>query len=82
LESREKNPMINRRRRELMKELCGFILAANHADPARDVKKAEKEGISRSHIDVTDGHYTLRKLGGGGGGVKYGKKKNLLRGFS
>jgi ribulose-phosphate 3-epimerase len=41
-----------------MKELCGSVLAANHANLARDVKKAEKEGISRFHIDVTDGHYT------------------------
>jgi ribulose-phosphate 3-epimerase len=41
-----------------MKELWGSILAANHANLARDVKKAESEGISRFHIDVTDGHYT------------------------
>ncbi|MDR2738626.1 MAG: ribulose-phosphate 3-epimerase [Treponema sp.] len=41
-----------------MKELCGSVLAANHANLARDVKKAENEGISRFHIDVTDGHYT------------------------
>jgi ribulose-phosphate 3-epimerase len=41
-----------------MKELCGSILAANHANLARDVKRAEIEGISRFHIDVTDGHYT------------------------
>jgi ribulose-phosphate 3-epimerase len=41
-----------------MKELCGSVLAANHANVARDVKKAEIEGISRFHIDVTDGHYT------------------------
>jgi ribulose-phosphate 3-epimerase len=41
-----------------MKELCGSILAANHAHIARDLKAAEKEGINRFHIDVTDGHYT------------------------
>jgi ribulose-phosphate 3-epimerase len=41
-----------------MKELCGSVLAANHANVAGDVKKAEKEGITRFHIDVTDGHYT------------------------
>jgi ribulose-phosphate 3-epimerase len=41
-----------------MKELCGSVLAANHAHIARDLKVAEKEGIKRFHIDVTDGHYT------------------------
>jgi ribulose-phosphate 3-epimerase len=41
-----------------MKELCGSVLAANHAHVARDLKAAEKEGINRFHIDVTDGHYT------------------------
>ncbi|GHV77402.1 ribulose-phosphate 3-epimerase [Spirochaetia bacterium] len=41
-----------------MKELCGSVLAANHAHLARDLKTAEKEGIRRFHIDVTDGHYT------------------------
>jgi len=41
-----------------MKELCASILAANHAHLARDLKEAEKHGISRFHIDVTDGHYT------------------------
>ncbi len=41
-----------------MKELCASILAANHAHLARDLKEAEKSGISRFHIDVADGHYT------------------------
>ncbi|MDR0403003.1 MAG: ribulose-phosphate 3-epimerase [Treponema sp.] len=41
-----------------MKELCGSVLAANHAHIARDLKAAEREGINRFHIDVTDGHYT------------------------
>jgi ribulose-phosphate 3-epimerase len=41
-----------------MKELCGSVLAANHAHIGRDLKIAEAEGIRRFHIDVTDGHYT------------------------
>jgi ribulose-phosphate 3-epimerase len=41
-----------------MKELCGSILAANHAHIARDLKAAESKGINRFHIDITDGHYT------------------------
>jgi ribulose-phosphate 3-epimerase len=41
-----------------MKELCGSLLAANHAHLARDLKAAEAAGIGRFHIDVTDGHYT------------------------
>jgi ribulose-phosphate 3-epimerase len=41
-----------------MKELCGSLLAANHAHIGRDLKAAEAAGISRFHIDVTDGHYT------------------------
>ncbi len=38
--------------------ISGSILAANHAHLARDVTRAEKLGIERFHIDVTDGHYT------------------------
>ncbi len=41
-----------------MPEICGSILAANHAHLARDLHIAEKSGISRFHIDVCDGHYT------------------------
>ncbi|MDR2551650.1 MAG: ribulose-phosphate 3-epimerase [Treponema sp.] len=41
-----------------MKELCASLLAANHAHLGRDLKAAEREGINRFHIDVTDGHYT------------------------
>jgi ribulose-phosphate 3-epimerase len=41
-----------------VKELCGSLLAANHAHIARDLKSAEAAGIGRFHIDVTDGHYT------------------------
>jgi ribulose-phosphate 3-epimerase len=41
-----------------MKELCGSLLAANHAHLGRDLKAAEREGINRFHIDITDGHYT------------------------
>jgi ribulose-phosphate 3-epimerase len=41
-----------------VKELCGSILAANHAHLGRDLKTAESEGIRRFHIDVADGHYT------------------------
>lgn len=41
-----------------MKELCASLLAANHARLGRDLKAAEREGINRFHIDVTDGHYT------------------------
>lgn len=41
-------------------ELCGSLLAANHVHLLRDIKTAEKEGISRFHIDICDGHYTPR----------------------
>jgi ribulose-phosphate 3-epimerase len=41
-----------------MIELCGSLLAANHAFLGRDLKLAEQNGISRFHIDVCDGHYT------------------------
>ncbi len=41
-----------------MIELCGSLLAANHAWLGRDLKIAEENGISRFHIDVCDGHYT------------------------
>ncbi|MBI9108999.1 MAG: ribulose-phosphate 3-epimerase [Spirochaetales bacterium] len=41
-----------------MIELCGSILAANHAYLGRDLKIAGQNGISRFHIDVCDGHYT------------------------
>lgn len=41
-----------------MIELCGSLLAANHANLCRDLKIAEEFGISRFHIDVCDGHYT------------------------
>lgn len=47
-----------------MIELCGSILAANHAYIARDLKAAEKQGISRFHIDITDGHYTSHLIFG------------------
>ena len=39
-------------------ELCGSILAANHAHLARDITAAQQAGITRFHIDVCDGHYT------------------------
>ena len=41
-----------------MIELCGSLLAANHAHIARDLKIADNAGVSRFHIDVCDGHYT------------------------
>lgn len=41
-----------------MIELCGSLLAANHANLCRDLKLAESQGIRRFHIDVCDGHYT------------------------
>jgi len=41
-----------------MIELCGSLLAANHAHLGRDLKSAGIHGISRFHIDVCDGHYT------------------------
>lgn len=41
-----------------MIELCGSLLAANHAWLARDLQIAEENGVSRFHIDVCDGHYT------------------------
>ena len=41
-----------------MTELCGSILAANHAFVGRDLKLAEDAGVKRFHIDVCDGHYT------------------------
>ena len=41
-----------------MIELCGSLLAANHAHLCRDLKIAEEYGIKRFHLDVCDGHYT------------------------
>jgi ribulose-phosphate 3-epimerase len=41
-----------------MVELCGSLLAANHAHLCRDMKIAESQHIRRFHIDVCDGHYT------------------------
>jgi ribulose-phosphate 3-epimerase len=42
----------------MQKELCASLLAANHAHIGRDLHDAERAGIRRFHIDVTDGHYT------------------------
>jgi len=47
-----------------MIELCGSVLAANHASILRDVRLAEDVGISRFHIDVCDGHYTRKIIFG------------------
>ncbi|MCK5737207.1 MAG: ribulose-phosphate 3-epimerase [Spirochaetaceae bacterium] len=47
-----------------MIELCGSILAANHAHLLRDIRQAEDAGISRFHIDVCDGHYTRKIIFG------------------
>ena len=47
-----------------MIELCGSLLAANHAHLGRDLKIAENNGIKRFHIDVCDGHYTRNLIFG------------------
>lgn len=41
-----------------MVEICASLLAANHGHLARDLKIAERQGITRFHLDVCDGHYT------------------------
>ncbi len=47
-----------------MIELCGSVLAANHASILRDIRLAEDAGVSRFHIDVCDGHYTRKIIFG------------------